>query len=193
MDLKDQLVEVCHLLYQRKLVSSTGGNVSVRTERGLYITPTGYSLGELTRDDIVEMDLEGNVLSGGRPSKEWRFHTSLLKLREDVNAVIHAHPTYAVAVSCRKDLELADAMPALTPGYLVRVGKLPAVPYAPPGTEDLARSVEDVLRDHHAVLMQNHGVTVVAKDLRYALILLEEIEENAHLYLLLGRDYRSLS
>jgi len=192
MDLKEQLVEVCHQLYQRKLVSSTGGNVSVRTERGLYITPTGYSLGEVTKEDIVEITLEGEILSGGQPSKEWRFHSSILKLRDDVHAVIHAHPTYTVAVSCRKDLNFADAMPRLTPGYIARVGKLPVVPYSPPGSEELARNVLEVLRHHHAVLMQNHGVTVIAKDLRYAFIILEEIEENAHVYLLLGENYHAL-
>lgn len=192
MQPKQLLVEICHRLYERKLVSSTGGNVSLRSERGIYITPTGYSLGEVTEEDIVEITLEGEILSQGKPSKEWRFHTGILKMRPDAGAVIHAHPTYTVAASCFKDLNFKDALPKLTPGYAVRVGKLPAVPYAPPGSEELAKNVLEKLRDHNAVLMQNHGVTVVAGDLRYAYILLEEIEENAHLFLLLGKEAHSI-
>ncbi|MGB9661288.1 MAG: class II aldolase/adducin family protein [Moorellaceae bacterium] len=189
---KQLLVEICHQLYQRKLVSSTGGNVSLRSERGIYITPTGYSLGEVTEEDIVEITLEGEILSGGKPSKEWRFHTGILKMRPEAGAVIHAHPTYTVAASCRKDLNWEDALPRLTPGYALRVGKLPAVPYAPPGSEELAKNVLEKMKNHDAVLMQNHGVTVAAKDLRYAYILLEEIEENAHLYLLVGKEANTI-
>lgn len=186
MDKVKELVACCHKLYANGLVSSTGGNVSIRTDKGLAITPTEYALGELTEDDIVEITLDGEVVRGGKPSKEWRIHAWLMRARPEINAVIHAHPPYTTAVSCLFNLNFEDAMPKYTNSYRRKIGRLPAVPFAAPGSIELAEAVVKGMKAGNAVLMQNHGVTVVGADLREAMLVLEQIEDNARLVIFLG-------
>ena len=92
--LREELCEICHLLYERGYVVSNDGNVSARTPRGtVLITPSGVGKGRMTPDMLVETDLEGNILSGDRnPSSESKMHWMLYRERSDVNAVVHAHP-----------------------------------------------------------------------------------------------------
>ena len=107
---------------------------------------------------------------------------------------MHLHSTYSVALSCIADIDLTDVLPPITAYAVMRVGKLPLVPYFRPGDLALAEAVAKWAKAHHAALLANHGPTVAGKDLDSAVYAAEELEETAKLHLLLrGCDVRLLS
>lgn len=190
----DEFLELCHSFHRRGFVSGTGGNVSVRCGKQFLITPSGVSLRSLRKDDLVLLSQDGTFFckQAHLPSKEWRMHLECYQ-RSDVNAVVHVHSTYATAVSCLKELDPGCAMPVYTPGYGLRVGALKAVAYERPGSEELARLAGQVIRTSNSVIMKNHGILAVGAALTQAADLIEEIEENAHLMLLLGQVGNALT
>lgn len=186
------LVAICHRVYARGMVGGSGGNVSIRSGDRILITPTGIRLGDVEEGDVVALSAEGAAEGTGQPSKEWRMHLACYR-RADVNAVIHVHSAYSVAAATLADLDLDCALPVYTPGYAVRVGRLPAVPYLRPGSAELAETVAEVIARRDSVLLANHGVLAAAGTLTAALNLIEEIEENAHLHFTLGGWGRPLT
>jgi 3-dehydro-4-phosphotetronate decarboxylase len=100
--------------------------------------------------------------------------------------VVHLHSTHSVAVSCLADIDSADVLPPLTAYYVMRIGTLPMIPYFPPGDRELAGAVAELASKHHAILLANHGPIVAGKSLDNAVYAIEELEETAKLYLLLG-------
>lgn len=189
---RQELVGVCHKVHDRGMVSGSGGNISVRIGDHVLITPTGRALGALKPEELVKTDLQGNVLGPGKPSKEHYLHLACYLERPEITTVVHVHSVYAVAVSCLRNLDFSVTMPVYTPGYRVRVGHLPCVSYYKPGSPELARSVREVIKTRNSVLLANHGVVTVGTALEEALNIAEEIEENAHLTLLLGERGRPL-
>jgi ribulose-5-phosphate 4-epimerase/fuculose-1-phosphate aldolase len=114
--------------------------------------------------------------------------------RADTGAVVHLHSTHSVAVSCLADIDPKNVLPPITAYYVMKIGRLPLVPYFPPGDVDLARAVKEMASDHHAVLLANHGPVVAGKDLQNAVYATEELEETAKLFLLLqGHKTRFLT
>lgn len=192
-EIRIELVETCLNLYQRGMVSSINGNVSVRVNHTVFITPTGKSLGRLDPPMIVKTDLAGNVIDEGKPSIEGRLHLAIYENRKDVNAVVHVHPSYSVSVSCTVAPQDSESLPPLTPGYAVIVGKLPLVKYYRPGSPELRQNVVRFLKDGNAVLLQNHGVVAVGKELKQAVNIAEEVEENAKIYVLTNKKARVLT
>jgi ribulose-5-phosphate 4-epimerase/fuculose-1-phosphate aldolase len=188
----ETLLYYCRLAFDRRLIYGSGGNISVRSGEYFLITPTGYSLGALTENIISKIDMDGNLLGGEKPSKESGMHLACYKRRNDVNAIVHVHPTYAVAVSCLKDLDCGCVMPIYTAGYNARVGKLPIIKYAPPGSAELAAMTADIISRRNSVMLANHGIVTVGSDLHSAYGIAEEIEQNAHQYWLLGNNGRAL-
>jgi ribulose-5-phosphate 4-epimerase/fuculose-1-phosphate aldolase len=191
-----ELLQLCRRADDKGFVSGSGGNISVRDRDMILITPTGRSLGLLEEKDIVRLRASGEVIGPGRPSQEWRMHLRCY-LREDVACVVHAHSSHATALSCMAT-DPACAMPAYTPGYAVRVGKLPVLPYLRPGSESLAKSVGDVIAGNdsapgrNAVLLANHGLLAVGASPEEAMNTAEEMEENARLFFLLNGRGRAL-
>jgi len=191
--LREELVAVCKRLHARQMVSSTGGNVSARQKDHVFITPGGESLATLAPDVIVKVDLAGIALQGGKPSKELLMHCAIYQKKEDVRAVVHAHSPYAIAMSCIPAPGTGNGPPPMTPGYVVRVGKLPLVTYLRAGSVELAESVAGLAPTHRAVLLQNHGLIAFGRSLEDAVNSAEAVEENARIYLLTGGKGRSLS
>ena len=113
------------------------------------------------------------------------MHAALYRARPTTRGVVHLHSTHAVAVSCLADLDERSALPPLTAYFAMRVGRLPLVPYFAPGDPSLSIAVEKMAREHHAMLLANHGSVVAADDLLSAADAAEEIEETARLSLLL--------
>jgi 3-dehydro-4-phosphotetronate decarboxylase len=184
-ELRQQLSEACREVYLREMVSSSGGNLSVRVEDGLLITPTGYSLGKIGPAELVKVELDGKVVGPGKPSKELPFHLQTYLTRSDVGAVVHVHSPYSVSLSCL----VADnpmAIPAMMPGYAMRVGRLPTIPFLLPGSRELAAAVNQALTVRDSVMLCKHGIVTVGKDLQTAINLAEEVEENAKIFLLTG-------
>lgn len=189
--------DICRVgrsLFDRGLVFGRTGNLSVRTDDVVLVTPTGLSLGDLDADQLSFIDLDGRHVGGAKPSKEAFLHAAVYRSRPDAGAVVHTHSTHAVALSCRTDLDPADLLPPLTAYYAMRVGCLPLLPYHAPGDEALRGLAQQVARDHHAMLIAHHGPVVAGRTLAEATDALEELEQTAQLFLLLeGRPHRSLT
>lgn len=191
--LRAQMVAIARSLFARGYSFGTSGNLSVRCGDGVLITPTGSSFETVGAADIAKVTMEGLVSGPAKPSKEVPFHLAVYRACPDSGAVVHLHSTYAVAASCLKGIDKRNALPALTPYYVMRIGTLPVVPYLPPGDPRLGPEVERCARTARAILLQNHGPITVDRDLPAAAALAEELEEQAKLYFLLGRRGRRLT
>ena len=180
-----EIVRVARSIFSRGLTHGRTGNVSVRVPDGILVTPTGSSLGTVTVADLSLIDEDGTHVSGPKPSKEAFLHAAVLRARPDSHAVVHTHSTYAVAVSCMRDVDQSDVLPPLTAYYVMRVGRLPLLPFHAPGDASLTALAETTASSCHAMLLRNHGPVVAGSDLPAALDALEELEETAKLFLLL--------
>ena len=192
--LKQELVNYSKSLFDRGYSCGTSGNISVRCGEHLLVTPTNSSLGSLDPDRISKLAMDGELISGDPPSKEWVLHRGFYEKRPECGAVVHLHSSFAVAVSCLEDLDTANCIPAITPYFVMRVGKFPLAPYFPPGDTRLAEAVAELATDHSSVMMANHGPIVSAKNLKAAVGASEELEETAKTFLLIkDRPYRTLT
>jgi ribulose-5-phosphate 4-epimerase/fuculose-1-phosphate aldolase len=183
--LRDEIARMAKSMFDRGLTFGSSGNISVRTEDGWLMTPTGSTMGNLDPARISKLDAAGNLISGDRPTKETFLHIAMYEERPKTGAVVHLHSTHSVAVSCLGDIDPADVLPPITAYYVMKIGKLPLVPYFPPGDLDLAKAVREMASDHHAVLLANHGPVVAGTSLEDAVYATEELEETAKLFLML--------
>jgi ribulose-5-phosphate 4-epimerase/fuculose-1-phosphate aldolase len=180
--------EICRLgasIFARGLTAGSSGNISARVADGWLMTPTNASLGRLDPARLSKLDDSGKLLTGDAPTKESFLHRVMYEERDKTGAVIHLHSTHSVAVSCLADIDPADVLPPITAYYVMRVGRLPLVPYYRPGDMALAEAVRGFAGKHHAVLLANHGPVVAGASLDAAANAIEELEETAKLYLLL--------
>jgi ribulose-5-phosphate 4-epimerase/fuculose-1-phosphate aldolase len=184
-----QMVRLGAALYDRGLTPGRTGNLSVRADDQIMITPTDSCLGRLDATRLAVTTLDGQHIAGDRPSKELVLHRVLYRHHPMCTAVAHLHSTSAVAVSCLPDLNADDALPPITPYFVMRVGRLPLIDYAAPGSAELEKQVVRATELSRSVLMRNHGSLAAAASLENAVDAVEEIEETARLYLLLeGRS-----
>jgi 3-dehydro-4-phosphotetronate decarboxylase len=192
--LREQIALFGKSLFDRGLTMGSSGNISARLDDGWLLTPTNSCLGRLDPAAIAKLDDDGNHVSGDPASKEGFLHRAVYQERAGAGAIVHLHSTHSVAVSCLPDVDPRDVLPPLTAYYVMRVGKLPLVPYYPPGDKALAEAVRGLAAAHSAVLLANHGPVVAGRTLEAALYATEELEETAKLYLLLhGRNPRCLT
>jgi ribulose-5-phosphate 4-epimerase/fuculose-1-phosphate aldolase len=192
--LRAMMVEHGRSLFQRGYVAGQAGNISAKTDDALLMTPTNSCLGRLAPEAISKVSMDGKLISGMAPSKELALHLAVYRVRPEAAAIVHLHATYSTAVSCLEDVDPRDVLPPLTPYYVMRVGKLPLTPYFAPGTAALADAVGAAAKDHHAILLANHGLVLAGTSLDAAVYAAEELEESAKLFLLLrGLKTRTLS
>jgi ribulose-5-phosphate 4-epimerase/fuculose-1-phosphate aldolase len=180
--------EICRLgasIFARGLTAGSSGNISVRVADGWLMTPTNASLGRLDPARLSKLDDDGKLVSGDAPTKESFLHRVMYEERSKTGAVIHLHSMHSVAISCLADIDPADVLPPITAYYVMRVGRLPLVPYYRPGDLALAEAVRGFAGKHHAVLLANHGPVVAGTSLDAAANAIEELEETAKLFLLL--------
>jgi ribulose-5-phosphate 4-epimerase/fuculose-1-phosphate aldolase len=191
--LREEIAGFGELLTRLGLAHGATGNISVRLDDGLLVTPTNSRLGRLDPARIARLDREGRHIGGDQPSKEAFLHQCVYEMRPGAQAIVHLHSTHSVAISCLAGLDEDDVLPPLTAYYVMRVGKLPLVPYFPPGDTRLAAAVRQVAAEHPAVLLANHGPVVAGKSLDAAVGAVEELEATAKLFLLLqGQPVRPL-
>jgi len=158
------------------------------------MSPTNACLGRLDPARLSKLDAAGKLVAGDPATKESFLHTAMYEQRPKAGAVVHLHSTHAVAVSCLADLDSADVLPPITAYYVMRVGRLPLVPFFLPGDRALADAVRALAATHHAVLLANHGPVVAGSTLANAVYAIEELEETAKLHLLLhGHKLRPLT
>ncbi len=189
--------DICRLggsMFARGLTFGSSGNISVRLDDGWLMTPTNVSLGRLDPARLARLDAAGRLVSGDPPTKESFLHRAMYEERRQALAVVHLHSTHSVAVSALADVDPDDVLPPITAYYVMRVGRLPLVPYHPPGDPSLAGAVRKLAGKHHAVLLANHGPVVAGDSLDAAANAIEELEETAKLFLLLrGSKTRPLT
>lgn len=189
------LVELAASLFARGMSVGTAGNISVKLDDGYLITPTNSSLGRLHPTRLSRLDAGFGHVGGDTPSKEVFMHRAFYQARPDAGAVVHLHSTMATAVACLADVDPAGPMPALTPYFVMRVGRrLPVVPYYRPGDPAMEPAIAEAAREARAVLLANHGPVVSARTLTDAVNAAEELEEAAKLFMLLrGSAPRALT
>jgi L-fuculose-phosphate aldolase len=177
---RQQLIATAIALTTSGINQGTSGNVSVRTVEGFLITPSGIAYSALTPEDIVLMNLNGEILSGRMPSSEWRFHCDIYLHRDDAQAIVHTHSVYATALAClEKDMPAFHYMVAMAGGKDIR-----CAPYATYGTQALSDLALVALEDRKACLLAHHGVIATGADLSRAFALASEIETLAQQYLI---------
>ncbi|WP_320991700.1 class II aldolase/adducin family protein [Hungatella sp.] len=187
MELREQICDICHKMWQLGWVAANDGNVSVKLPDGtLLATPTGMSKSFITPEKLVHIDQDGQILdasAGLKPSSEIKMHLRCYKEREDVGAVLHAHPPvatgYAVANKPLDEYSMIETVIAL--------GSIPVTPYGTPSTYEVPDRIAPYLGEHDALLLQNHGALTVGADLITAYYRMETLELfakislNAHL------------
>lgn len=171
---KRELVRICHLLYEKNLVTAADGNVSVRvSEEHILLTPSGKSKGFVEEGDILVLDLEGHLAEGaGKPSREYPMHRAVYEERPEAGAVVHTHPVFATA--------FAMAGKTVPDRYLIEtkvaLKGIALAGYAAPGSDALAEQVRKVAAGNDAILLQNHGALTVGHDLVDAFLKMEVLE-----------------
>lgn len=177
--LRSRIVEVMLAMQARGLNRGTTGNVSARCGDGMLITPSGVVPDRLLAEAIVFVNANGELRGDSlKPSSEWKMHARIYALRPDAGAIVHCHSRHATILACA-----GKAIPPMH--YMVGVSGKPSVPlaaYATFGSEELAENVTRALDGGKACLMANHGQIALGPNLSRALLIAEEMEEQAAVY-----------
>ena len=177
-EIRSEVIRNALALNETGLSVGKSGNVSARSAKGFLITPSGVAYESLAAKDIVEVGPRGVFQGDLLPSSEWQFHQAIYEGRPDVNAIVHAHPTYSTALACqRREIPAFHYMVAVAGGKNIRCAQ-----YATFGTAALADSILRALKDRKACLMGNHGIIAVGESLAQAMALAVEVENLAHQY-----------
>lgn len=182
MSLIDDLVRTCKKVYENKFVSAFDGNLSVRKSNGSFlITRSGVCKGEVTPDDILEIDKNGKIIKGkGKVSTENKLHLFIYDRRPEVNAVIHCHPIYASAFAVFGE----GLTKHIFPEVVLTLGKAPLCAYATPSSNELTKTLEPYVDYSWAFLLKNHGALSVGKNLNDAYYKMEKLEHSAKIIFL---------
>jgi len=181
------IIHVCQKLNQRNLITAYGGNVSMRVGNKVIITPTKFALAELGEDDLVVIDLDGNILFGTHePSSETHLHLEIYKVREDINGIVHTHPAATTAFAYA-----GEPIIPVNPESMQYLSDMVVVPYYPFGTAELAKAAAEAACHADALMLERHGIVALGKDLYAAYNLTELVEQTAlmNLYLRIIKGY----
>ena len=169
---KYEIIEMGRKLYGKDLTFATSGNISIKTDRGIFITASGTSLGSLSDADLVLIDFEGNEISEGKASSEKMLHVAIYKLRPDVKAIIHTHPVCLTSFAvCREPLK----EPIMSENILY-FEDIPVADYAMPSSMELVEKTVQHLNNRDVVMMANHGAVAIADNLEHAFQKMETAE-----------------
>ena len=192
IELREEIIRTGIRMNELGINQGTSGNISVRWQEGILLTPTGIPYEELNPEDICYQNWEGEVEGRLERSSEWRFHLAIQKNRKDVNAVVHNHSNHATALAIQ-EMEI----PAIH--YMVAAGGGPNIrctPYATFGTEELSQYALKALENRKCCLLAHHGVIATGSSISKALWLAGEVETLAKQYLLIlstGKEAKLLS
>lgn len=174
----NEIINVSNEIYNKGLVSGKAGNISKRIKAStgdiVAITPTLKSLSDLKEEDIVLVDMDGNLLTKGKPSSEVGMHLEIYKKRDNVNAIVHTHSTYATGFAfSNKNLKRLEGFGEIKNPYVA------SIEYAKPGTVELAKNAGEDIKNEDVLILKNHGVICVSDDLNEAKLLAVFVEESA--------------
>ena len=160
-------------------MAANDGNISVRMNNRIIVTPTMKSKGFLKVNDLVTTDLKGKKVEGKlTPTSELLLHLFVYKKRQDVGAVIHAHPPYGTALAVA-GMELPEN---ILPEVFLSLGKIPLASYGTPSTQELPDSISSLILKHDGILLKNHGILTIGKNLEEAYFKLERAEHFAQVF-----------
>lgn len=191
--LREALVRWGRSMFERGLTAGSSGNMSVKLDDGYLFTPTNSCLGFLDAARLSKLDPSGVLVSGDPPTKELPLHFAFYESRPLARAIVHLHSGYATALSCLADVDPENCLPPATPYVVMRVGKVPLVPYTRPGSADVAPLIRESAPSA-AVLLSNHGPVVSGTTLDSAVYNVEELEDAARLAIIMrGQKVRYLT
>lgn len=175
-EIRNQICDVCHKMWQLGWVAANDGNVTVKLEDGTFLaTPTGVSKSFITPEMLVHIDENGNVLDGSpgfRPSSEIKMHLRCYREREDAGAVVHAHPPTATGFAvAHVDMDRYTMVETV-----IAIGSVPVTPYGTPSTNEIPDAIAPYLKEHDVLLLANHGALTVGADLITAYYRMETLE-----------------
>lgn len=171
-----ELAEVCHLAYERGYICGKEGNFSIRLAADVILsTPRNTCKGRLTPEDFVLTDAQGKNLDNKRASTELDMHLTAYKMRTDISAVVHAHPTVAVGFTVAEQ-SLAKCV---LPEVVCTLGVIPVAPYATPSTGEVSNSIAEIIKTNDAVMLDHHGALTVGSDIWDAFYTMETLEHHA--------------
>lgn len=170
----EEIISIANEIYNKGLVSGKSGNISARFGDVVAITPTLKSLSNLCEEDIVLVDMEGNVLTKGNPSSEVNMHLEIYKNRPDVQAIVHTHSPYATGFAfSNKKLKRLEGFGEIKQKYIS------SIEYEKPGSDELAINASETLKNEDVLILKNHGIVCVSDSLKEAMLLAVFIEESA--------------
>ena len=174
MSLKEELVEACHKVYEKGFVVAFDGNLSARIdENRILITRSGINKGDITLQDILTIDNEGNLIEGeGKVSTEAKLHLKVYNSRPEINSVIHCHPIYTTAIAA----SMEEFPNNIFPEVILTLGKVPICKYATPSTKGLAESLNPYVDFADVMLLSNHGAVAVGENIKSAYYRMEKLE-----------------
>jgi len=186
--LRNEIVRVGKLLYDKGLIVATDGNVSARLDANrILATPSGLCKGFVEPEQLIVVDLDGNRVGPSnsanrnlQPTSEMRMHLEAYRRRPDIGAVAHAHPPTTVALSIA-GIDLAQC---LIPEVIVTLGVVPTTQYATPSSEENARAIRELIAGHDAIVLQRHGTLTVGHDPFDAFLKTESIEQMSRIALM---------
>ena len=171
--LTTEICEIAHYLYSKGLAPGKSGNISARFQDIVAITPSGVSLGHVSEEEIVMVNMDGKILTGNNPSSELMLHLEVYK-NKNVNGIVHTHSSYATGFAMSgKKIERLEGFGERNKPFLKMVD------YAQPGTVQLAQLVGEGLKKEDVVILENHGVVATGENLSEAALLAEFVEETA--------------
>jgi len=174
-----EIIRVSHYIYKKSLVPGKSGNISARfDENGVQkvaITRSGIVKKNVTQNDVIIIDLDGNVLEGDKkPSSETFLHLGIYKNRKDIMGIVHGHPPYVTGFS------MSDKPLKRLEGFgKIKNPVIPFVKYSKPGSDELAKDTAQIMKNEDVVILKNHGLVAAGVDLDEAAILAEFIEDIA--------------
>lgn len=175
---REAIIRHCLMMNANGLNQGTSGNISVRHGDGILITPTSLPYDQMTPDDIVELTFSGERIGRRAPSSEWHFHLDIMRARPDVNAILHAHPTYCTTLAIMgRAIPPIHYMVAVAGGHDIR-----CAPYAIYGSEELSAHAVAALEGRTACLLAHHGMIALGSSLAKAMWLAVEVEALARQY-----------
>ncbi len=170
--MRESLLNNFKKLAELGLNKGTSGNASVRTDKGFLVTPSGMAVEQMSATSMVEVDMNGQAISAGKPSSEWRFHRDIYQARPEIQAIVHTHSMFATSLSClRQNIPPFHYMIAVAGGKDIRCAE-----YALFGTQELSDAAIAALENRKACLLANHGMIALGKTLDQAVSVAVEVE-----------------
>ena len=173
--MKNRIPFICKKLYEKNLIAGSDGNVSEKIDSQIFITPSGVNKSAIQEKDLCLIDINGNNIRG-QASTEKYMHLAIYKYQKKAQAVVHAHPPSAIALSLARPKW--KTLPPAFPEIVIALGTVPFVPYVRPGTKELGEVLKPFIQNSQALILSHHGAVVWGESLEKASLIMEQLEHS---------------